>query len=174
MTNISVLITNGSQLLFQIINSDMPDENKYMLPSMMAPTLIGAQRKIKKVLRELGIGFYFVKEIFNKNDGICNHCIYLCSANQYVISFKEKNYEWIDIANCNDISLYNVFIDAQQTIVKYIRKRLEITNRIEETIISVHDQSVIKLDFVKKLNGIQIFMGSAECGCPFSYSYLLR
>ena len=172
MINISVLITNGFQLLFQLKNNEDSGENKYMLPSVMAPTLIGAQRKIKKALKDLGIRFYFIKEIFNKNEGECNHCIYLCSANQYVVSFKEKKYAWIDMANCNNIPLYNVLIDAQQTIVKYIRKRLEIINKIEEIIISAHDQSVIKLDFIKNLNGIQVFMGSTECGCPFSYSFI--
>ena len=74
MVNISALITDGQQIL--LFQNDKNEKNEYALPSVCASTLVGAKRKLKKLINDLWIQFFFNREIacLNRTD----HYQYIC------------------------------------------------------------------------------------------------
>ena len=70
MVSVSVLITNGHELL---LNQHLDKYNNkliYSLPVVSTPTLIGAKRKIKKQIEEIGVSFFIEKEIYNQTHSV--------------------------------------------------------------------------------------------------------
>lgn len=169
MVSVSVLITNGYELL--LCQSLDKHNNKliYSLPVVTTPTLIGAKRKIKKQIEEIGVSFFIEKEIYNQTHNDDTHYVFLCHANKYVYTLKNDAYVWFDIKQCSDISIADLYRQSSETVCAYIKSRLCIAQDIKKKINILHDQSVVKLEFVEKLNGLQIYINTPAFRCAFSY-----
>ena len=167
MVSTSVLISNGYQfLMHKRIESE---KIEHSFPSVKTPTLLGAKRKIKKDIKSIGVSFFFDKEIHNETQGEETHYVFLCHANEYMFSLKDDNYIWVDIEKIKEIALNDTHRRTNQIVLKYIDDRQELIYQIEEKINSFHDQSIVKLEFSKKLNGLQIFINSPDFRCAYSY-----
>lgn len=169
MISVSVLITNGHEFLLCQHLDKHNNQLIYSLPVVTTPTLIGAKRKIKKQIEELGVSFFIEKEIYNQphNDDV--HYVFLCHANKYVYMLKNDAYTWFDIKKCPDISIEDIYKQSSDTVCAYINNRLSIAQDIKKKINLLHDQSVVKLEFVEKLDGLQIYINSPDFRCAFSY-----
>ena len=162
MISVSVLITNGHEFLLCQHLDKHNNQLIYSLPVVTTPTLIGAKRKIKKQIEELGVSFFIEKEIYNQphNDDV--HYVFLCHANKYVYMLKNDAYTWFDIKKCSDISIEDIYKQSSDTVCAYINNRLSIAQDIKKKINLLHDQSVVKLEFVEKLDGLQIYINSPD------------
>lgn len=169
MVSVSVLIMNGYQFLLRKSCSENDNEIKYSLPTVKTPTLIGAKRKIKKLIEELGVSFYIEKEIYNQMHSDDTHYVFLCHANKYVFTLKNGEYTWLDIKKCTDIFLEDIYKQSSHAVFEYINSRLSIVGEIKRKITLLHDQSVVKLEFVERLNGLQIYINTPDFRCAFSY-----
>ncbi len=169
MVSISVLLTNGYDFLLCQYHSEHNNEIIYSLPTVKAPTSIDAKRKIKEQIAELGISFFIEKEIYNQTHNDDVHYVFLCHANQYAYAFKKDTYTWVDIKKCPDISLKDIYEKSSDIVFEYINDRLKIARDIKKKINSLLDQSVVKLEFVEKLNGLQIYINTPDFRCAFSY-----
>ena len=150
MVRISVIISNGYQFL--MCKSIESGKTEYSFPITETPTLLGAKRKIKKDIKNIGISFFFGKEIYNETQGEKTHYVFLCHANEYMFSPKDNNYIWVDFEKIKKIQLNNTDNQINETVLKYIDVRQELIHQIEEKINSLHDQSIVNLEFYKKLN----------------------
>lgn len=169
MVSISVLITNGDEFLLCKNCGEHNNEVIYSLPTVKAPTLIGSKRKIKKQIGELGVSFFFAKELYNQTHNEDTHYVFLCHVNKYVCTLKNDIYTWFDIKKCSDISLEDIYEQSSNTVFEYINNRLSIAREIKRKIDPLHDQSVVKLEFVESLNGLQVYINSSDFRCAFSY-----
>ena len=82
---------------------------------------------------------------------------------------KNDAYTWFDIKKCSDISIEDIYKQSSDTVCAYINNRLSIAQDIKKKINLLHDQSVVKLEFVEKLDGLQIYINSPDFRCAFSY-----
>ncbi len=167
MVRISVIISNGYQFL--MCKSIESGKTEYSFPITETPTLLGAKRKIKKDIKNIGISFFFGKEIYNETQGEKTHYVFLCHANEYMFSPKDNNYIWVDFEKIKKIQLNNTDNQINKTVLKYIDVRQELIHQIEEKINSLHDQSIVNLEFSKKLNGLQVFINAPEFRCAYSF-----
>jgi len=169
MTTVSALITNGNEFLLCPKDSKNDNRITYSLPTVKTPTLIGAKRKLKKQLEELGVTFFIEKEIYNQTHNDDEHYVFLCHTSEYVYTLKNDAYIWFDIKKCSDIFLEDIYEQSSDTVFAYINNRLSITQDIKNKINLLHDQSVVKLEFVERLNGLQIYITTPDFRCAFSY-----
>lgn len=167
MVSISVIISNGYQfLMYKSIESE---KTEHSFPFVKTPTLLGAKRKLKKDIKNIGVSFFFDKEIHSETQSEETHYVFLCHANEYMFSLKDDNYIWVDIEKIKEIALNDTYRRTNEIVLKYIDDRQELIYQIEEKINSFHDQSIVKLEFSKKLNGLQVFINTPEFRCAYSY-----
>lgn len=169
MVSVSVLIMNGYEFFLSKRCGEHDNEITYPLPSVKKPTLIGAKRKIKKQIEELGVSFFVEKELYNQSHDNDTHYVFLCHTNTYLHTLKNDDYVWVDIKKCTDIFLGDIYEQSSNTVNEYINDRLSIAREIKRRINSLHDQSVVKLDCIEKLNGVQIYINTPDFRCAFSY-----
>ena len=167
MVRISVIISNGYQFL--MCKSIESGKTEYSFPITETPTLLGAKRKIKKDIKNIGVSFFFGKEIYNETQGETMHYIFLCHANEYTFSPKGDNYIWVDFEKIKKIQLNNADNQTNEIVLKYIDVRQELIHQIEEEINSLHDQSSVTLEFSKKLNRLQVFINTPDFRCAYSF-----
>lgn len=170
MVSVSVLISNGHEFLLRKSGGNHEEEIKYSLPSATTPTLIGAKRKIKKHVEKVGVVFFFEKELYDHSYDNDTHYVFLCHAHQYVLTPKKDDYVWLDIKNCAEVIIGDICEQSEKMVFKYINERLDIVQEVKRKINSIHDQSVVKLEFTEKLNGIQVDVITPDFRCAFSYS----
>ena len=167
MVSISVIISNGYQfLMYKSIESE---KTEHSFPFVKTPTLLGAKRKLKKDIKNIGVSFFFDKEIHSETQSEEMHYVFLCRANEYMFSLKDDHYIWVDIEKIKEIALDDTYKRTNEIVLKYLEARQELIYQIEEKINSFHDQSIVKLEFSKKLNGLQIFINTPEFRCAYSY-----
>lgn len=169
MTTVSVLITTGNEFLLCLKDSRCDNRITYALPTVKTPTLIGAKRKLKKQLEDLGVTFFIEKEIYCQTHNDDMHYVFLCHASKYVYTLKNDAYIWFDIKRCSDISFEDIYEQSSDIVFEYINNRLSITQDIKNKINLLHDQSEVKLEFVERLNGLQIYINTPDFRCAFSY-----
>lgn len=172
MVSVSVLISNGREFLLRKSRGKYEEEIKYSFPSAIAPTLIGAKRKIKKCVEELGIAFFFEKELYTHSHDKETHYVFLCYANQYVLTPQKDDCVWLDIPKCAGLRIGDVCEQSERVVFKYINERLGIVQEVKREINSLHDQSVVKLEIAEKLNGLQVDVITPDFRCAFSYSVI--
>ena len=169
MVNISALITDGQQIL--LFQNDKNEKNEYALPSVFAPTLVGAKRKLKKLINALGIQFFFNREIYNAfNNGDDNYA-FLCHVTSYTSLPKNEDYIWIGINEFKDVALKDTEAHSSQAVLKYVRERLDVIDAVKAKIGFLNQHSGVNLSFSEKLNGVQIFIFAPGFICPFSYLF---
>jgi hypothetical protein len=169
MVNISALITDGQQIL--LFQNDKNEKNEYALPSVCASTLVGAKRKLKKLINNLGIQFFFNREIYSAFNNGDDNCAFLCYVTSYTSLSKNEDYIWIEINKFKDVALKDMEAHSSQAVFKYIRERLDVIDAVKAKIRFLNQQSGLTLSFSEKLNGVQIFIYAPRLICPFSYHF---
>lgn len=169
MVSVSVLITNGREFLLRKIGGDHEEEIKYSLPSATTPTLTGAKRKIKKHIDKVGVVFYFEKALYEQVHNNDTHYVFLCHASKYIYPLKNDAYTWVDVKKCTDVFLKDIYEQSSNAVFNYINDRLNIAREIRREINLQHDQSIVKLEFIESLNGLQIYINTPAFRCAFSY-----
>ena len=171
MVNVSVLITNGFDFLF-IQNNEREETPRYSLPTVKTPTLIGAKRKIKQTIKDVGISFFIEKEIYTSSNSDNNtNCVYLCQVTQYISSMHNQNYIWLPIKDFESSCFEDFRADVKKAICNYINTQRNLVLEIKNEIEKFHDQSTIKLEFLEKINELQVFIFTPEYRCPFSFLF---
>lgn len=168
MVSVSVLITNGYDFLLCQHYSELNNEIIYSLPTVKTPTLVGAKRKVKKQMTEIGISFFIEKEIYNQTHNDDIHYVFLCHASQHIHTLKNA-YTWLEINKCPDIHIEDIYEQSSRAVSEYIDARLSIARDIKNRINRLHNQNIVKLEFIEKLNGLQIYINSPDFICAFSY-----
>ena len=166
MIKIYAAISNGRGILAK------KTESGSTLVVSEAPTLIGAQRKLKKALRKISpyFEFYFEKQLYsNSIDENHSYILYHCEATAYTDFSFSSEYYWVslkDIPKCNLVDLPD---DLLNSFKSYYFRICDIHIKLREEIIKAHDQSVVSLEFTETMKSIGIFIKTPTYYCTFSF-----
>lgn len=166
MIKIYAAISNGRGILAK------KTESGSTLVVSEAPTLIGAQRKLKKTLRQISpyFEFYFEKQLYsNSIDENHSYILYHCEATAYTDFSSSSEYYWVslkDIPKCNLVDLPD---DLLNSFKSYYFRICDIHIKLREEIIKAHDQSIVSLEFTETMKSLGIFIKTPTYYCTFSF-----
>ena len=82
-----------------------------------------------------------------------------------------QNYIWLPIKDFESSCFEDFRADVKKAICNYINTQRNLVLEIKNEIEKFHDQSTIKLEFLEKINELQVFILTPEYRCPFSFLF---